>query len=52
MIVKLTILVLAVFGLASMWLAVFGDVGVTVIAVLNAMRALYTKKTEQTKQTE
>ena len=46
MIVKLTILVLAVFGLASMWLAVFGDVGVTVIAVLNAMRALYTKKTE------
>ena len=37
--VKLLILVLGVFGLASMWLAVFGDVGVTVLAVLNAMRA-------------
>lgn len=42
--VKLVILVLAVFGLASMWLAVFGDVGVTVIAVLNSMRALYIGK--------
>ena len=38
--VKLAVLVLAVFGIATMWLAVFADVGVTVLAVLNAMRAL------------
>ena len=38
--VKATILILAVFGLGTMWMAVFADVGVTVIAVLNAMRAL------------
>ena len=39
-VVKLLILVLASFGLANMWLAVFADVGVTVIAVLNSMRML------------
>ena len=38
--VKLLVLVLAGFGLAGMWMAVFADVGVTVLAVLNAMRAL------------
>ncbi|MDR1321561.1 MAG: heavy metal translocating P-type ATPase [Gracilibacteraceae bacterium] len=38
--VKAVILVLGALGLASMWAAVFGDVGVTFIAVLNAMRAL------------
>lgn len=38
--VKLAILVLAVFGLAPMWLAVFGDVGVMVLCVLNATRVL------------
>lgn len=38
--VKILVLVLAAFGLATMWMAVFADVGVTVIAVLNAMRAL------------
>ena len=38
--VKVAVLVLATFGLATMWLAVFADVGVTVLAVLNAMRAL------------
>lgn len=38
--VKGLILLLATLGYASMWLAVFGDVGVTVLAVLNAMRAL------------
>ena len=38
--VKVAVLILATFGLATMWLAVFADVGVTVIAVLNAMRAL------------
>ena len=38
--VKVLILLLAACGLASMWAAVFGDVGVAVIAILNAMRAL------------
>lgn len=38
--VKLIVLILAAVGLAPMWLAVFADVGVTVIAVLNAMRTL------------
>lgn len=38
--VKVLILLLAAVGLANMWLAVFGDVGVAVIAILNAMRAL------------
>lgn len=38
--VKIAILVLALFGLAPMWLAVFGDVGVMVLCVLNATRAL------------
>lgn len=38
--VKVLILVLAAFGIANMWLAVFGDVGVAVIAILNAMRTL------------
>lgn len=38
--VKLLILALAAFGIANMWLAVFGDVGVAIIAILNAMRAM------------
>ena len=38
--VKVAVLLLAAVGLATMWLAVFADVGVTVLAVLNAMRAL------------
>lgn len=38
--IKLLVLLLAGFGLATMWMAVFADVGVTVLAVLNAMRAL------------
>ena len=38
--IKLLVLALAAFGLATMWMAVFADVGVTVLAVLNAMRAL------------
>ncbi len=40
--VKVAVLLLAVFGLATMWMAVFADVGVTVLAVLNAMRTLKT----------
>lgn len=42
--VKVIILALAAFGIANMWLAVFGDVGVAVIAILNAMRAMNVKK--------
>ena len=38
--VKVLVLVLAALGIATMWMAVFADVGVTVLAVLNAMRAL------------
>ena len=38
--VKVAVLILATLGIATMWLAVFADVGVTVLAVLNAMRAL------------
>ena len=38
--VKIVILILAVFGIATMWEAVFGDVGVALIAVLNSMRAM------------
>ena len=38
--VKVAVLLLATFGLGTMWMAVFADVGVTVLAVLNAMRAL------------
>ena len=38
--IKLLVLILAAAGLATMWMAVFADVGVTVLAVLNAMRAL------------
>ena len=40
--VKLAVLVLASLGFATMWMAVFADVGVTVLAVLNSMRALRT----------
>jgi Cd2+/Zn2+-exporting ATPase len=43
--VKVLVLLLAALGLANMWLAVFADVGVTVLAVLNAMRALHTTRT-------
>lgn len=49
--VKILVLILASFGIATMWMAVFADVGVTVIAVLNAMRALNTKQVdEETRQ--
>ena len=41
--IKLICLVLVALGLASMWLAVFADVGVMIIAVLNAIRALFVK---------
>ena len=41
--VKVAVLILAAFGLAPMWLAVFGDIGVMVLAVLNSTRALNIK---------
>ncbi len=44
--IKVLVLVLATLGLATMWMAVFADVGVTVLAVLNAMRALRGKPGE------
>ncbi|MBQ8003709.1 MAG: HAD-IC family P-type ATPase [Oscillospiraceae bacterium] len=42
--IKLLCLVLGAAGIANMWLAIFADVGVMVLAVLNAVRALYVKK--------
>ncbi len=41
--VKIVVLLLATFGWATMWMAIFADVGVTVLAVLNAIRALQVK---------
>ena len=38
LLVKFTILILSAFGITNMWLAVFGDVGVAIIAILNAIR--------------
>ena len=38
--VKVAIMVLSAIGIGNMWIAVFGDVGVTLLAVLNAMRIL------------
>ena len=40
LLIKAIVLVLSAFGKASMWQAVFADVGVSVIAIINAMRAL------------
>ncbi len=42
--IKLICLILGALGIANMWLAIFADVGVMVIAVLNAIRALFVKK--------
>lgn len=42
--VKFLVLILAAVGVANMWLAVFADVGVAVLAILNAMRAMNVKK--------
>lgn len=41
--VKIIILILSAMGLTNMWLAIFGDVGVTLIAVLNSLRGLHIK---------
>jgi len=42
--VKLLALLLVAVGQANMWLAIFADVGIMVLAVLNAVRALFVKK--------
>ncbi|MCR5837902.1 MAG: cadmium-translocating P-type ATPase [Lachnospiraceae bacterium] len=42
--VKFACLILGAFGIANMWLAIFADVGVMIIAVLNAIRALFVEK--------
>ena len=49
--IKVAILILSAFGVANMWLAVFGDVGVAVLAILNAMRvnSRYGKSSPATK---
>ena len=46
-IVKLTVLILSVCGISALWFAVFADSGVTVIVVLNALRAFYTGKQKE-----
>lgn len=42
--VKVLCLILGAFGIANMWLAIFADVGIMIIAVLNAIRAMYVRK--------
>ena len=44
---KILVLVLVAFGYATMWTAVFGDVGVSVLAILNAIRALSYKREQK-----
>ena len=46
--VKVAILVLSILGLASMWLAIFADVGVMILCILNAMRVNIEKKQPKT----
>ena len=41
--IKILVLILSALGISSMWQAVFADVGVSILAILNALRALYTK---------
>lgn len=42
--IKIAVLILSAFGLSTMWEAVFADVGVSIIAIINALRVLNTKK--------
>lgn len=44
MVIKIAVLILGAGGLATMWEAVFADVGVAVLAILNSMRVLHTKE--------
>ena len=43
LIIKIGVLILTLFGLTNMWIGVFADVGVTLIAIFNSMRILYKK---------
>ena len=43
LLIKIGVLILTLFGLTNMWMGVFADVGVTLIAILNSMRILYKK---------
>ncbi len=43
--IKFAVLILAALGIANMWMAVFADVGVAILAILNAMRAMSVKRT-------
>lgn len=40
LVIKFTCLILGAFGIANMWFAIFADVGVMILAILNAIRAL------------
>lgn len=42
--VKIIVLILSALGITNIWLAIFADVGVAILAILNAMRAMYIKK--------
>lgn len=48
--IKVLCLLLGAIGLANMWLAIFADVGVMVLAVLNAIRALFVKNCIEQRQ--
>lgn len=43
LVVKVLVMILGLFGIASMWLAVFADTGVAMLCVLNSIRILYKK---------
>jgi Cd2+/Zn2+-exporting ATPase len=43
--IKVLVLLLGALGLANMWAAIFADVGVMILAVLNAVRAMFVNKT-------
>ena len=46
--IKIAVLLLSALGLSTMWEAVFADVGVSVIAIINALRMLSVKKAKET----
>jgi len=50
--VKFSFLILAGFGEISMWMAIFADVGITLIAVLNSLRIIYSREVKKWVQTK
>ena len=52
LIIKMAVLILTAFGLGAMWMAVFADVGVSILAILNALRALNAPHLNKTKLKE